>query len=106
MKSVFVSMIAAASLMVASSAMADDVAALLKKSNCMTCHKMEGKLLGPGFKEVANKYKGDSKAAATLEAKVANGGKGVWGTIEMPKLPNLKAEDIKTMVAYILAQAK
>ena len=99
-------MVTVAGLMVAGSAMADDAVALLKKNNCMTCHKMEGKLLGPGFAEVANKYKGDAKATATLEAKVANGGKGVWGTIEMPKMPNLKAEDIKTMVTYILAQAK
>ena len=106
MKSVIVSMIAAAGLMVAGSVFADDGAALLKKSNCMGCHKMEGKLVGPGFSEVANKYKGDAGAAAKLETKVAKGGAGVWGTMPMPAMNNVKAEDIKAMVTFILAQAK
>jgi cytochrome c len=105
MKSVIVSMIAAAGLMVAGSAMAADGAALLKSSTCMGCHKMEGKLMGPGFKEVANKYKGDAGAAEKLEAKVAKGGSGVWGSMPMPAM-KAKPEDIKTMVEYILAQAK
>lgn len=102
MKSVIVSMIAAAGLMVAGSAFADD--ALLKKGNCMGCHKMEGKLVGPGFKEVAAKYKGDASAQAKLEAKVAKGGGGVWGTMPMPPMSAVKPEDIKTMVAYILSK--
>ena len=107
MKSVIVSMIAAAGLMVAGSALAaDDGAALLKKGNCMGCHKMEGKLVGPGFAEVAKKYKGDAGAAAKLETKVAKGGSGVWGTMPMPAMNNVKPEDIKSMVAFILAQAK
>jgi cytochrome c len=104
MKSVIVSMIAAAGLMVAGSAFADD--ALLKKGNCMGCHKMEGKLVGPGFKEIAAKYKGDATAQAKLEAKVAKGGAGVWGTMPMPAMNNVKPEDIKTMVTHILAMAK
>jgi len=104
MKSVIVSMIAAAGLMVAGSAFADD--ALLKKSNCMGCHKMEGKLVGPGFKEVAAKYKGDAGAAAKLETKIAKGGAGVWGTMPMPAMNNVKPEDIKKMVAHILTMAK
>lgn len=106
MKSVIVSMIAAAGLMVAGSVFAEDGAALLKKNNCMGCHKMEGKLVGPGFADVAKKYKGDAGAEAKLEAKVANGGAGVWGSMPMPAMKNVKAEDIKTMVSFILAQAK
>ena len=106
MKSVIVSMIAAAGLMVAGSALADDGAALLKKSNCMGCHKMEGKLVGPGFMEVAKKYKGDATAQAKLETKVAKGGAGVWGTMPMPAMNNVKPEDTKAMIAYILAMAK
>ena len=104
MKSVIVSMFAAAGLMVAGSALADD--ALLKKGNCMGCHKMEGKLVGPGFAEIAKKYKGDAGAAAKLETKVAKGGAGVWGTMPMPAMNNVKPEDIKTMVTHILAMAK
>jgi len=106
MKSVIVSMIAAAGLMVAGSALADDGAALLKKGNCMGCHKMEGKLVGPGFMEVAKKYKGDATAQAKLETKVAKGGAGVWGTMPMPAMNNVKPEDTKAMIAYILAMAK
>lgn len=102
MKSVIVSMIAAAGLLVAGSALADD--ALLKKGNCMGCHKMEGKLVGPGFKEVAAKYKGDATAAAKLETKVTKGGAGAWGTMPMPAMANVKPEDVKAMVAYILTK--
>lgn len=106
MKAVIVSMIAAAGLMVAGSAMADDGAALLKKSNCMGCHKMEGKLVGPGFQDIANKYKGDASAQAKLETKITKGGAGAWGTMPMPAMANLKAEDTKAMVTYILSMAK
>lgn len=104
MKSIIVSMIAAAGLLVAGSAMADQ--ALLKKGNCMGCHKMEGKLVGPGFAEIAKKYKGDAGAAAKLETKVSKGGAGVWGTMPMPAMGNVKPEDVKAMVAFILTQAK
>jgi cytochrome c len=102
MKSVIVSMIAAAGLMVAGSAFAND--ALLKKGNCMGCHKMEGKLVGPGFKEISAKYKGDAAAQAKLETKVTKGGGGVWGSMPMPAMGNVKPEDVKAMVAYILTK--
>lgn len=92
--------------MVAGSVMAEDGAAMLKKGNCMGCHKMEGKLVGPGFLDVAKKYKGDATAQAKLETKVAKGGAGVWGTMPMPAMNNVKPEDIKGMVTYILSQAK
>lgn len=106
MKSVIVSMIAAAGLMVAGSVMAEDGAALIKKNNCMGCHKMEGKLVGPGFHDVANKYKGDAAAAGKLETKIMKGGAGSWGTMPMPAMTAVKAEDAKTMVTYILGLAK
>ena len=96
MKSVIVSMMVAAGLMVAGSAFADDGAALLKKSNCMGCHKMEGKLVGPGIVDIAKKYKGDAGAAAHLETKIAKGGAGVWGTMPMPAMGNVK--DRKSVV--------
>ena len=104
MKSVIVSMIAAAGLMVAGSALADQ--ALLKKGNCMGCHKMEGKLVGPGFAEIANKYKGDASAPAKLETKIIKGGAGAWGTMPMPAMNNVKPEDVKAMVTYIMTLAK
>jgi cytochrome c len=77
--------------------------ALAQKSNCMACHKAEGKLVGPGFKEVAAKYKGNKKAEEMLIAKVTKGGSGVWGTMAMPPNPAVKPADMKTLVEWVLA---
>ena len=77
--------------------------ALAKKSGCMACHKAEGKLVGPGFKEIAAKYKGNKKAEEMLIAKVTKGGAGVWGTIPMPPNAAVKPADMKTLVEWALA---
>ena len=107
MKSIVISMIAAAGLMVAGSAMAVDMPDLAKKSGCVACHKIEGKLVGPGWTDIAKKYKGDAGAEAKLEAKVAKGGAGVWGTMPMPpNAPKVAAADIKTLVQFIMGLAK
>jgi cytochrome c len=107
MKSIVISMIAAAGLMVAGSAMAADMPDLAKKSGCIACHKMEGKLVGPGWTDIAKKYKGDATAEAKLEAKVAKGGSGVWGPMPMPpNAPKVAAADIKTLVQFIMGLAK
>ena len=63
---------------------------------------MTNKIVGPGFNEVMAKYKGDAGAQARLEAKVKNGGSGVWGPIPMPPQTTIKDDDIKTMVRWIL----
>ena len=76
---------------------------LAKKNNCTACHKIEGKLVGPAYKDVAAKYKGDKKAEAMLIDKVKKGGAGVWGPIPMPPNTAVKDEDIKTLVKWILA---
>lgn len=76
---------------------------LARSKNCLSCHQAASKLVGPAFKDVAAKYKGDKKAAVTLAAKVREGGKGVWGEIPMP--PNAVDEkDAKRLVDWILAQ--
>ena len=107
MKSIVISMIAAAGLMVAGSAMAVDMPDLAKKSGCIACHKIEGKLVGPAWSDIAKKYKGDAGAEAKLEAKVAKGGAGVWGTMHMtPNAPKVAAADIKTLVQFIMGLAK
>jgi cytochrome c len=80
--------------------------ALLKKHSCVSCHKMEGKQVGPGYKEIALKYKGDATAEDKLIAKIATGGAGVWGTMPMPPMSKVNQEDIKLMVTYILSLAK
>ena len=76
---------------------------LLKKNACTACHANDKKLVGPAYKEVAAKYKGQKDAAAMLAAKVKKGGQGVWGPIPMPPNASVSDADIATMVKYILA---
>ncbi len=103
MKSIAISMIAAAGLMVAGSAMAAEMPELAKKSGCTACHAIDKKLVGPAWMDVAKKYKGDAGAEAKLEAKVAKGGSGVWGTMPMPpNAPKVSAADTKTLVKFIM----
>ena len=90
---------AAATALLAGGARADE--ALAKKHNCTTCHLLDKKSVGPAYKDVAAKYKGQN-VAAKLEEKVKKGGQGVWGPVPMP--PNAAAPDadIKALVAWIL----
>lgn len=84
---------------------ADDGEALYKKSGCATCHKVDGKALGPSFKDVAAKYKDDKGAQARLEAKVRSGGKGSFGAMAMPATGAAVSDDsIKTLVTWVLSQ--
>jgi cytochrome c len=76
---------------------------LLKKSGCTACHSIDKKVVGPSYKEVAAKYRGDAKAPAALAEKVKKGGSGVWGPVPMPPNAAVSDADIKTLVAYILA---
>ena len=78
--------------------------ALAQKSGCMACHAIDKKLVGPAYKEVAAKYKGDAKAEAMLVDKVKKGGVGTWGQIPMPPNAAVKDEDIKTLVKWVLSQ--
>ena len=78
--------------------------ALMKKSGCVACHQIDKKLVGPAYKDVAAKYKSDKTAEAKLIEKVKKGGTGVWGQIPMPpNSPQVKDEDIKTLVKWILS---
>jgi cytochrome c len=76
--------------------------ALVAKSNCLTCHKINEKLIGPAYKDVANKYAGSDTAVTHLAHKVIGGGSGVWGTIPMTPHPELSETDAEQMVKYIL----
>jgi cytochrome c len=78
---------------------------LAKNSNCMACHTVEKKLVGPAYQDVAKKYKGDKNAEAMLIKKVKEGGAGVWGPIPMPANgPKVSDADIKTLVEWVLAR--
>jgi cytochrome c len=76
---------------------------LATKSGCLACHKIDAKVLGPSFKDVAAKYKGDKKAEAMLIDKVKKGGMGTWGPIAMPPNGHVKDDDIKALVKWVLA---
>jgi len=75
---------------------------LAKSKNCLTCHMVDKKLVGPGFKDIAKKYKGDGGAVENLSKKVINGGSGVWGAIPMPPNP-VKKDEAKLLVEWILS---
>lgn len=76
---------------------------LIAKSDCLTCHKLNEKLTGPAYADVAAKYKNMPGAADTLAAKIIKGGSGNWGTIPMTPHPTLSKEDATTMAHYVLS---
>ena len=106
MKRIITLLAAAAAVTLAPGARAADAKAaeaLAKNSGCLACHTMDKKLIGPGYKDVANKYRGNKAAAADLVKKVKAGSKGVWGDIPMPPNAHVKDEDIKSIVQWILS---
>ncbi len=78
--------------------------ALATSKNCMACHAVDKKLVGPSYKDIAKKYAGDKAAADKLAEKIIKGGSGVWGPVPMPANPQVNAEESKKLVAWILAQ--
>ena len=88
---------------IAAPAFAADETALAQKSGCLACHSVDKKIVGPAYKEVAAKYKGDKGADAKLVQKVEKGGAGVWGQIPMPPNTQVKPEDVKKLVEWILS---
>lgn len=103
MKALWMGMIAAGALLAAGVANAADETALAQKSGCLACHTVDKKLVGPAYKDIAKKYKGDKTAEAKLIEKVKKGGSGVWGQIPMPPHPQMSDADIKKLVDWILA---
>jgi cytochrome c len=77
--------------------------ALAKKHNCFACHAIDKKVVGPSYKDVANKYRGDKSAEAKLVDKVKKGGAGVWGQVPMPPNATVPDADVKALVQWILS---
>ena len=98
--------LAATTLVVASAAVADELEDMMKKNGCNACHSEDKKVIGPSYKDVAAKYKGDASAVAKLTEKVKKGGSGVWGPVPMPPNTQVKDADVKKMVELILALKK
>lgn len=80
-----------------------DGKALIAKSDCLTCHKENEKVIGPSYKEVAQKYPNTEANVKMLAGKVIAGGVGVWGQIPMTAHPQLSKDDAEAMVRYILS---
>ena len=90
----------AAALTVATPAMAD--LALATAKNCMACHAVDKKLVGPAYKDVAAKYAGQKDAVDKLAAKIMKGGSGVWGPVPMPANTQVNDAEAKKLAAWVL----
>jgi cytochrome c len=78
--------------------------ALAQRSGCFTCHAIDHRVVGPAWKAVADKYRGDAGASAKLVSKVKQGGSGVWGTTPMPaNFPRVSETDIQSLVSFVLS---
>ena len=76
---------------------------LAKAKNCMACHAVANKVLGPAFKDVGAKYAGQKGAEDKLVQKVLKGGSGVWGTVPMPANAQLNEAEARTLVKWVLS---
>ena len=99
MKAILVAAAAVAAL-ASNAALANEQ--LAKEKNCLACHAVDQKLVGPAYKDVAAKYKGDKSAEGKLVTKVLKGGSGAWGQIPMPANPQVNEAEAKKLVQWIL----
>lgn len=99
-----ISALVASALMVSAPAFASKEIA--SKNACMGCHAVDKKVVGPSYKDIAAKYKGQADAVDKLAKKVKAGGSGVWGLIPMPANATISEADAKTVVKWILDGAK
>jgi cytochrome c len=76
---------------------------LARKSGCFACHAIDKKVIGPSYKEIAAKYKGDAGAEARLIEKLQKGGAGIWGEVFMPPMQAVPEADFKILVKWILS---
>ena len=103
MKNILAISAAAAAIVLAAGAQAQDAAKLAQEKGCLACHQVDKKLVGPAYKEVAAKYRNDKNALPKLVKKVREGGQGVWGQVPMP--PNQVSEkDAQALVKWVLSQ--
>lgn len=95
--------IVAAALTAALAAPAQADEALATAKNCMSCHKIDKKLVGPSYKEVAAKYAGQAGAVDKIAAKIMKGGSGVFGAIPMPANTQVNEAEAKKLAAWVLS---
>ena len=92
--------------LIKSAATDTDMRGLAKQNNCLACHGLQNRIVGPGFNEIANRYKAEPAVVARLVEKVRNGGSGSWGSSAMPAQRHVGEEEIKSLIKWILAGAK
>ncbi|MDO9226240.1 MAG: c-type cytochrome [Thiobacillus sp.] len=95
--------IAAAAALALTTGVASADQALAQKSACMSCHQLDKKVVGPSFRDVAKKYKGDAKADDHLVTVIKKGGKGVWGPVPMPPHPQVSDDNAEKLAKWVLS---
>ena len=101
MKTIHLCLLAAAGMIATGTTQAaDDAEALAKSKNCLSCHAVDKKLVGPAYKEVAKKYTAADEAM--LAEKVIKGSNGVWGPVPMPPNPSVTPDEANKLVKWIL----
>jgi len=100
MKTLVVSVFATLSLVSGAAFASADLA---KAKNCMACHALDKKLVGPAYKDVAAKYAKDKDAAGKLAKKIREGGTGAWGQVPMPANPQVSEAEAQTLAKWVLS---
>lgn len=94
-------LILATGTVLAAPVMADE--ALARSKNCMACHAVDRKMVGPSYKDISARYANDAQAVAKLATKIQKGGAGVWGAIPMPANPQVSADEAKRLATWSLS---
>jgi len=82
-----------------------EVQQILTKNACLACHAVDTKMIGPAYREVAEKYADDPDAADTIAEHIKNGSSGIWGAVPMPPNPGISDEEVEKVVEWVLAGA-
>ena len=101
MKRVLLTFAALTAVTVSAPALADE--AMAKAKNCMACHAIDKKVVGPAYKDVAKKFGGQAGAADMLADKIMKGSSGTWGPVPMPPNTNVNAAEAKSLATWILS---
>lgn len=76
---------------------------LAQTNNCMSCHRVDRKVVGPGFISIAERFAGNAEAANYLAQSIINGSRGHWGPVPMPRQPHVSEKDAQTLAQWILS---
>ena len=96
-------MLAPLLLTLCATAQANDGDTLLQNNGCLSCHAKAEKVVGPSYLSIAEKYKGDKDAVASLVQSIQNGSKGKWGRVPMPPHSSISQDDLKALARHVLA---